>query len=143
MCFNAQKKCQLFIKIADRKLHMSNSEVPASARPHLVDYRLRAAMLFMQKNLSNPCMAEEVASLVGMSRSRFFELFHDQLGTSPHVHWNAIRIEEASNRLRTSAENITSIAMDLGFSNPGNFSRFFRDHVGVTPSSYRRISHAA
>ena len=122
---------------------MPNSEVPSSVRPHLVDYRLRAAMLYMQKNLSNPCMAEEVASLVGMSRSRFFELFHDQLGTSPHVHWNAIRIEEASNRLRTSAENITSIAMDLGFSNPGNFSRFFRDHVGVTPSSYRRISHAA
>lgn len=112
-------------------------------RRRMIDYRLRVAIAHMQKNLGSPKVAEDVAEVVGLSRSRFFELFHDQLGTSPLVHWNAMRLEEALTRLNSREENMTSMAMDLGFSTPGNFSRFFRDHRGVTPSMYRRFCHAS
>ena len=30
--------------------------------------------------------------------------------------------------------------MELGFSFPGNFSRFFKEHTGVSPSQYRRVA---
>jgi AraC-like DNA-binding protein len=109
----------------------------------MIDRRLRLAIAHMQDNLDNPRVAEDVAALVGLSRSRFFELFHDQLGTSPLVFWNAMRVEEALTRLNKRDENLTSVAMELGFSTPGNFSRFFRDQRGVTPSTYRRVCHAA
>jgi methylphosphotriester-DNA--protein-cysteine methyltransferase len=46
-------------------------------------------------------------------------------------------------RLNAREENMTAMAMDLGFSTPGNFSRFFRDHRGVTPTTYRRVCHAS
>jgi len=111
-------------------------------RRRMIDYRLRVAIAHMQANLANPKVAEEVAEVVGLSRSRFFELFHEQLGTSPLVFWNAMRVEEALTRLNAHEENITSVAMELGFSTPGNFSRFFRDHRGMTPTAYRRMSHA-
>lgn len=111
-------------------------------RRRLIDYRLRVAIAHMQDNLGNPKVAEEVAEVVGLSRSRFFELFHDQLGTSPLVFWNALRLEAALTRLTAREDNMTAMAMDLGFSTPGNFSRFFRDHRGVTPSTYRRVCHA-
>ena len=117
-----------------------------SSTPHLrrkmVDYRLRKAMVHMRTHISSPCLAEEVAEVVGISRSRFFELFHDELKTSPSVFWNAIRYEEAFKRLQTNKENMTSMAMELGFSSPGNFSRFFREHMGVSPSTFRRVCHA-
>ena len=112
-------------------------------RRRMIDYRLRVAIAHMQDNLSTPKVAEEVAEVVGLSRSRFFELFHDQLGTSPLVFWNAMRLEEALTRLSARDENMTSMAMTLGFSTPGNFSRFFRDHRGVTPTAYRKVCHAA
>ncbi len=112
-------------------------------RRRMIDRRLRLAIAHMQDNLDNPRVAEDVAALVGLSRSRFFELFHDQLGTSPLVFWNAMRVEEALTRLNKRDENLTSVAMELGFSTPGNFSRFFRDQRGVTPSTYRRVCHAA
>jgi AraC-like DNA-binding protein len=112
-------------------------------RRRMIDYRLRVAIAHMQDNLGTPKVAEEVAEVVGLSRSRFFELFHDQLGTSPLVFWNAMRLEEALTRLNAREESMTSMAMTLGFSTPGNFSRFFRDHRGVTPTTYRKICHAA
>lgn len=112
-------------------------------RRRMIDYRLRVAIAHMQDNLSTPKVAEEVAEVVGLSRSRLFELFHDQLGTSPLVFWNAMRLEEALTRLSARDENMTSMAMTLGFSTPGNFSRFFRDHRGVTPTAYRKVCHAA
>jgi AraC-like DNA-binding protein len=124
-----------------------NSSIFTSAetlRPfmsHMLDRRLRAAIRHMRENLSAPTMIEDVAAVAGMSRSHFFELFQNQLGTSPCVFWNSLRAEEAVNRLISDKENMTSVALDLGFSSPGNFSRFFRDHVGVPPSTFRRVSY--
>lgn len=110
-------------------------------RRRMIDYRLRVAIAHMQKNLNSPKTAIEVAEVVGLSRSRFFELFHDQLSTSPLVFWNAMRLEEALRCLNAREGNMTSMARGLGFSTPGNFSRFFRDHRGVTPTNYRRVCH--
>lgn len=118
----------------------SASAIPV--RRKMLDYRLRKAMDHMRNNMSKPSVAEEVAEVVGLSRSRFFELFYDELKTSPIVYWNALRFEEAVKRLKSNQENMTSVAMELGFSSPGNFSRFFREHMGMTPSTFRRISHA-
>lgn len=88
-------------------------------------------------------VAEQVADMVGLSRSRLFQLFSEQLASSPSVHWSGIRLEEAVTRLHGRAPQLTELALDLGFSTPGNFSRFFRSHRGVTPSAYRRVLQAA
>jgi AraC-like DNA-binding protein len=139
-CIQTDVASLLFKTIASATTPAQLSAMPARRR--LIDYRLRVAISHMKDNLGSPKVAEEVAEVVGLSRSRFFELFHDQLGTSPLVFWNAIRLEEALTRLNAREENMTSMAMELGFSTPGNFSRFFRDHRGVTPTTYRRVCHA-
>jgi AraC-like DNA-binding protein len=46
-------------------------------------------------------------------------------------------------RLIKREESLTSVALDLGFSAPSNFSRFFKEHTGVTPSAFRRAAGAA
>jgi AraC-like DNA-binding protein len=51
-----------------------------------------------------------------------------------------VKVEEAIRRLMQRADPLTSVALDLGFSTPGNFSRFFKEHMGVTPSHYRKVS---
>ena len=93
--------------------------------------------------IESPQVAEQVADMVGLSRSRLFQLFSEQLASSPLVYRSGIRLEEAVTRLRGRAPQLTELALDLVFSDPGNFSRFFRSHRGVTPSAYRRVLQAA
>ncbi|MGE8704170.1 MAG: helix-turn-helix domain-containing protein [Achromobacter sp.] len=109
-------------------------------RPQTLDRRLRTAILYMRENVHEPVAVEDIASKVGLSRGHFFALFRDQLNTTPQVFWSAVRVEEAVRRLVQQEQPLTSVAMDLGFSTPGNFSRFFRDHMGVSPSRFRRAA---
>jgi AraC-like DNA-binding protein len=106
----------------------------------VLDHRLRAAIAYMREHASEAIMAEDVAARVGLSRGHFFAMFRDQLNTTPQVFWSAVRVEEAVRRLVQEEVSLTSVALDLGFSTPGNFSRFFRDHMGVTPSRFRRAA---
>jgi AraC-like DNA-binding protein len=106
----------------------------------VLDRRLRAAIAYMREHVADPMAVEEVAARVGLSRGHFFALFKDQLNTTPQVFWSAVRVEEAVRRLVQEEEPLTSVALDLGFSTPGNFSRFFREHMGVTPSRFRRAA---
>lgn len=106
----------------------------------MFDHRLRAAIAYMREHVSDPITVEDVAGKVGLSRAHFFSLFRDQLSTTPQVFWSAVRVEEAIRMLALRDEPLTSVAMELGFSTPGNFSRFFREHMGVSPSRFRRVA---
>ena len=111
-------------------------------KPHIelgasLDYRLRAAIAHMREHVSDKATVDEIAGKVGLSRAHLFALFRDQLNTTPQVFWSAVRVEEAMRRVGDGAP-LTDVALDLGFSAPGNFSRFFKEHTGVSPSIFRR-----
>lgn len=124
---------------------IDSSRTPASANgltptAPVLDHRLRAAITYMREHATEATTAEDVAARVGLSRGHFFALFRDQLNTTPQVFLSAVRVEEAVRRLVQQDEPLTAVALDMGFSTPGNFSRFFRDHMGVTPSRFRRAA---
>jgi AraC-like DNA-binding protein len=106
----------------------------------VIDHRLRTAINYMREHVADTIVVDEVAGKVGLSRAHFFALFRDQLSTTPQVFWSAVKVEEAIRRLVQNQEPLTAVALDLGFSTPGNFSRFFKEHMGVSPSKYRKIT---
>lgn len=109
-------------------------------RVPVLDHRLRAAIAYMRAHVGEPISVEDMAGRVGLSRTHFFTLFRDQLNTTPQVFWSAVRVEEVVRRLMFRDEPLTSVALELGFSSPGNFSRFFKEHMGVSPSTFRRVA---
>jgi AraC-like DNA-binding protein len=116
------------------------SQETLRTRTPLLDHRLRAAISYMREHVADPISVEDVAGKVGLSRAHFFSLFRDQLNTTPQVFWSAVRVEEVVRRLVLREEPLTSVALELGFSSPGNFSRFFKEHMGVSPSKFRRVA---
>jgi len=111
--------------------------------PPLLDHRLRAAIGLMRTHVSEKFAIDEIAARVGLSRAHLFTLFRDQLNTTPQVFWSAVRVEEAMRRLIRERESLTDVALDLGFSAPSNFSRFFKEHTGVSPSTFRKAATGA
>ena len=108
------------------------------SRRKLIDYRLRQTMVYMQENLVQPSLINPIAKKVGISRSRLYELFHDELDTTPKLVWSSMHLKAAIHCMMTTRDDLAMIATQLGFSSAGNFSRFFRSITGVAPLTYRR-----
>ncbi len=111
------------------------------ARNNIVfDHRIRSAIRHMNTIDSGPYPLNQLARRVGLSRSHFFKLFHEQTGFSPLMFVNAHRMETAIAGITQKDIPLINLAFDLGFSTHGNFTRFFRQQVGVTPSKFQRAT---
>jgi len=106
------------------------------------DHRVRKAIGLMGADVGSRIGLDEVARSVGLSRPHFFALFKEQMNLTPNVYWNTLRMEEACQQLQASDDSLTMVACSLGFTSQGNFTRFFRDHSGVTPTLYREAARA-
>jgi AraC-like DNA-binding protein len=136
---DAEVEQLLATAIEAAKLH-SQGEARLAPTAPVLDHRLRAAIAYMREHVNEPLVVEDIASKVRLSRGHLFALFRQQLNTTPQVFWSAVRVEEAVRRLVQQDASLTAVALDLGFSTPGNFSRFFREHMGTTPSRFRKAA---
>jgi len=74
---------------------------------------------------------------MGFSRSYLFAIFKSATGMTPNDYYLRIRIEKAQQLLAHSAQPVTSIALETGFSSSQYFSSVFRKYTGQTPVEYR------
>jgi AraC-like DNA-binding protein len=103
-----------------------------------VDFRLRKSIVTLSSGRPASANLTEVARSSGLSRAHFFKLFREQLGLTPVVYANALRIETALGQIARKQVSITTISEELGFSCQSAFTRFFTAHVGMPPTDYRR-----
>lgn len=64
-------------------------------------------------------------------------LCQEHLGMPPMAVINARQVLEAKRELAHSSMSIKEVAHELGFSDVGYFSRFFKKHTDLTPSDFR------
>ena len=102
------------------------------------DFRVRNALKLLRQRLCDPPELDVIAREVGLSRPHFYKLFRQQVGVTPNLYVNALRMERAIYKLSESRELISDIGLDLGFSSQASFSRFFIANGVVPPSTYRR-----
>ena len=111
-------------------------------RRKMFDYRLRQTLDYMRAHIADHFTVDQLAKRVGMSRSRLFQLFHDEMNSTPFTVWNSLRMETAIQQLESMELPIGEIAESIGFTQAGNFSRFFHDRQGLSPRNYRIASQA-
>ena len=132
---------ELLVALADRmrQAPVATSEHKSEfcARVEPLDRRIRRSIELMQSRIGERLGFEALARSVGLSRQHFFDLFRRSTALTPSVFWNMLRMEQAVGELGSGLRPIHDIAADLGFSAQSNFTRFFRDHQGVSPRAYR------
>lgn len=109
-----------------------------SGRLHLVDWRIRKAVKYLQHNSGDFETIEYMIADMGMSRANFFRQFKACTGMSPGLFQNVVRLEQAIRLTIDTQDSLSAAASSLGFSDPAHFSRFFRNHTAVSPRLYRQ-----
>jgi transcriptional regulator GlxA family with amidase domain len=109
-----------------------------SKPPVAMDPRIRKAIALMRRDVARELDVEQLAAATGLSRAHFFTLFQRDTQVTPLVYANVLRFEAAVERLTHGPEPVGDVSHNLGFSAPSHFSRFFRAHLGITPTDYRR-----
>ncbi|MCC0029902.1 MAG: helix-turn-helix transcriptional regulator [Brucellaceae bacterium] len=106
----------------------------------ITDFRIRNSMRLMRERVGDELVLDDIARDAGLSRPHFFKLFRQNIGLTPNMYLNTLKMETSLDRLTMTGDPITSIGLDLGFSSQASFTRFFTTNVGIPPSDYRRAT---
>jgi len=83
-----------------------------------------------------PIGIEDVAAHVGLSRSRLYRAFQQELHISPIKYLSHFRIRQACVLLERRDLTIKEVAHSVGFDNQLYFSRRFREIMKISPTEY-------
>jgi transcriptional regulator GlxA family with amidase domain len=101
----------------------------------------RSALQEVQRYIAaNPAEDHSIAKLaerLDLSERHFARLFHSEVGVTPAVWVEQVRIE-AARRLLESNTTPKQVAAECGFADVDTFRRAFVRQVGVTPSNYQK-----
>lgn len=83
-----------------------------------------------------------LAELAGASRYHLARVFREEVGATLHRYLTHARLGAALHRVLDD-EDLTTVALESGFSSHSHFTARFRAVFGVTPSQLRRAPAAA
>ncbi|MGQ7960592.1 GlxA family transcriptional regulator [Pseudomonas sp. SP16.1] len=120
--------------------------LPAQLPPHLcgdaLSPKLREVIGLMEANLEEPLELGQLAGFVALSRRQLERLFEKHLQCSPARYYLRLRLVRARQLLRRTRLSVIEVAAACGFLSAQTFSRCYREHFGLAPSS-ERPSHLA
>jgi AraC family transcriptional regulator len=94
--------------------------------------------VYLREHLADQIRIKHLASLVALSPYYFVRTFKRYVGVPPHRYLTQVRMERARELLEGSDLSATQICHRVGFSSLSHFTNTFRQHVGVSPTAYRR-----
>ena len=131
---------ELMLSIVETYLARRASSARLWRGSPFADNRIRKALALLRAHPNKEVNMNAVASQVGLSRSRFYDLFQLSTGRSPRSYLDMLCIASAISKLSSGRGRIADVSAELGFSAQSNFTRFFQQQVGIPPSEYRRAA---
>ena len=108
--------------------------------PRVRDFRIRNSLRILRERVGDQIVLDSVARESGLSRPHFYKLFRQNVGLTPNIYLNTLKMELSIEKLTTSELPVTEIGLDLGFSSQASFTRFFAANAGIPPTIYRKAS---
>lgn len=101
---------------------------------------LLPAIHYIHQHYASRVQIETLSEVCHLSKYHFIREFKRATGESPYQYILHYRINQAKRLLVDTNLSIESIAEQVGFSSPHNFSSQFHSIVTVTPSTYRNAT---
>lgn len=100
--------------------------------------KLDAAEEYIRTHYDREISLEEVARMVGMSRTSFCNFYKAKTGVTLVARLNAMRVEKACRLLIEGGRSMDEIARECGFAGVEYFSRVFSKLRGMPPARWRK-----
>ncbi|WP_313293278.1 AraC family transcriptional regulator [Rhizobium rhizoryzae] len=98
----------------------------------------RLVLDYIEANLASDIGLDDLAAVAVMTRFHFSRAFKATFGEPPYQFVIRRRIERARQLLAESRLSVADVAQACGFGNASQFTRTFRDIVGVPPLAFRK-----
>lgn len=105
--------------------------------PQLDTPTARRLREYIFDNLCERITLNELSKLAGMTTHQLLIAFRQSFGTTPAQYIIQQRLHCAQRQLATTKKDITTIALDSGFSSHSHLTACFRQHLGCCPSQFR------
>lgn len=141
-CGDVRAQKGLKYLLADEEID-TRFELEHGHEPHVYQNELvKKAIIYMRMNLDSSATLKNVAEHVQTGTRQLHRLFLSNTNDAPASYWRKLRLEHARKLLADTSLNVTTIAIECGFSDASHFILWFRKEYGETPSTYRKRRHA-
>lgn len=98
---------------------------------------------FIDANLDNSAFSvDTICQTLGISRSQLHRLVKDQTELSTSLYIRKRRLLAARHLLVSTDLRISEIGDVVGITNAQNFSTYFTEDLGSSPTEFRKLRHA-
>nr|WP_243729234.1 AraC family transcriptional regulator [Nesterenkonia sphaerica] len=113
---------------------------PRRRAPRPLRPEARRAAEMLRSDLTHRWGLDELAEAAHLSVPQFHRVFIDAYGKTPQTYLTMLRAEELARLLRETDLPIEVAMRKVGWNTRGHAARFFRQHLGATPSRYRELT---
>lgn len=110
----------------------------ATERLSLAPSTVKRVRDYILAHLAEPISLDDLAGVAGYSRYHFVRAFRDATGHPPYGYVISQRIAHAQQKLLSTSDSVAAIAQDCGFATHAQFSKKFKEIVGISPAALRR-----
>lgn len=96
--------------------------------------RISKAVDYIHRNLDKTISVEQLAEMVHMGKTAFYENFKNVMHLSPLQYAKSVKLHEAQ-KLIKEGKNISDAGYLVGYNSPAQFSREYKRHFGFAPSA--------
>ncbi len=100
------------------------------------DLRTDEILRYLENNFREKITLEELCFLFGTNKTTLSKEFRLATGSTVMEYLARLRLRRAKALLREGGKTVTEIAEELNFSSVHYFTRFFKQHTGMSPSAY-------
>ena len=94
---------------------------------------------YMYAHMDENIQVENLAEMAHFHPNYFIRAFKQKFGASPIKFFNQLKLERAKELLHNTDKSMSAIAAEIGINDMSYFSRFVKQHTGLSPSEYRNI----
>jgi AraC-like DNA-binding protein len=135
---NSEKDIMADFALKELLIRLMQTQARSMVEKNLAKNKSRIGFVvdYIKNNIHQKLSIDSIAKLAYVSKSNFFKMFKDELGTSPNDFILQERISKAKELLALN-NSIKETAYQTGFSDTNYFTRVFKQLVGVTPKNYQ------